>query len=202
MKHEVRPYTENFGNANLLKLACVNCGAPLEIGADLDVFACGFCGSQQRVERKGGVVALRRVETAIKAVQRGTDRTAAELALSRLSRELSEAEEQQQYASDAAIESRESALRGRGMLTLVTLFGVVLAGLVLQAALPSSTPGFVTFLVSIVWYIAIGAAPIFVFRTTRLPPGTSSEVVRLDEAVRKLKSQIAANRAILDAPLE
>jgi cysteine sulfinate desulfinase/cysteine desulfurase-like protein len=56
----------------------------------MDVFACAFCGSQQRVERKGGTVALHKIKGAIKAVQRGTDRTAAELALPRLEKELAE----------------------------------------------------------------------------------------------------------------
>ena len=51
----------------MIKLACVNCGAPLEVGADMDTFACAYRGTTQMVERKGGTIALRRVEAAIKA---------------------------------------------------------------------------------------------------------------------------------------
>ena len=54
----------------------------------MDVFACGYCGNQQMVERKGGTVALKRVVDAIQRVQTGTDKTAAELALRRLGEEL------------------------------------------------------------------------------------------------------------------
>lgn len=61
----------------LLNLSCVNCSAPLQITDDVDRFACSYCGASQMVERKGGAVTLRRMENAIHAVQRGTDRTAA-----------------------------------------------------------------------------------------------------------------------------
>jgi len=54
----------------------------------MGVFACAFCGTNQRVVTKGGTVSLQPVEQAIKEVQRGTDRTAAELAIPRLQAEL------------------------------------------------------------------------------------------------------------------
>src|SRR3954470_2138593 len=101
----------SFSEARLLKLNCAGCGAPLEIGTDLDTFACSYCGTQQRVQRSGGIVALRKVEGAIKAVQRGTDRTAAELALKRLAGELVEAEETRLKAiamETAKIEAKSS----------------------------------------------------------------------------------------------
>jgi hypothetical protein len=51
-------------------------------------FACGYCGTEQVVERKGGTVALKPITDAIARVQVGTDKTAAELALNRLPQEL------------------------------------------------------------------------------------------------------------------
>lgn len=71
----------------MINLKCINCGAALEITPDMDVFACGYCGASQMVERRGGTVALKRVTDAISRVQVGTDKTAAELALNRLSGE-------------------------------------------------------------------------------------------------------------------
>ena len=101
----------------LLKLGCANCGAPLEIKADIDSLACGYCGTSQRVERSGGAVSLRKVEAAINAVQRGTDRTAAELALPRLKAELQEIESQAHSAIAAAEAKLASARSGRRKLT-------------------------------------------------------------------------------------
>lgn len=67
----------------VISLKCANCGAALEVNDTVGHLACGYCGVQQMVERKGGAVWLT-VEAAIHRVQAGTDRTAAELALQRL----------------------------------------------------------------------------------------------------------------------
>lgn len=70
-----------------LNMTCPNCGGSLEITKDMEVFLCGYCGKEQFVERKGGTVSLKLVDGLAK-VQKGTDKTAAELALNRLKRDL------------------------------------------------------------------------------------------------------------------
>jgi ribosomal protein S27AE len=73
----------------VVSLKCVNCGASLEIGPHVDNFACGYCGTKQRVDRGGGIVSLRKIETTLSEVRQATDRTASELALVRLQGDLS-----------------------------------------------------------------------------------------------------------------
>ena len=71
-----------------LTLKCPGCGAALEVTPDMDRFACGYCGTEQIVQRRGGTVSPKLITDAISRVQTGTDRTAAELALVRLQQEL------------------------------------------------------------------------------------------------------------------
>lgn len=71
-----------------LTLKCPSCGAALDITLDMERFACGYCGTEQVVQRQGGTVALTLVTEAISRVQVGTDRTAAELALRRINDEM------------------------------------------------------------------------------------------------------------------
>src|ERR1051325_912815 len=71
--------SEHFINLN-----CANCGAKLNVYDDMQRFACGYCGTEMVVQRRGGTVALKAVTEAIQKVQIGTDKTAAELALVRL----------------------------------------------------------------------------------------------------------------------
>ena len=78
----------------ILTLKCPSCGAALEIAPDMERFACGYCGTEQIVQRRGGTVALKAITAAITQIQIGTDRTAAELAIQRLSRELATLAEQ------------------------------------------------------------------------------------------------------------
>jgi ribosomal protein S27E len=73
---------------HFIKLNCANCGAKLDVYDDMDRFACGFCGTELIAQRRGGTIALKAVTEAIKRVQVGTDKTAAELALARLNEEL------------------------------------------------------------------------------------------------------------------
>lgn len=73
-------------------LSCKSCGAKLEVYSDMERFACGYCGTEMIVQRRGGTVALKGVTEAIQRVQVGTDKTAAELALVRLADEKKELE--------------------------------------------------------------------------------------------------------------
>ena len=71
-------------------LNCANCGARLDVYDDAERFVCGYCGTSLVVQRRGGTVALRTVAEAIKQVQSGTDKTAAESALVRLRQDRSD----------------------------------------------------------------------------------------------------------------
>lgn len=182
----------------MLKLSCVNCGAPLEIGADLATFACGYCGTQQQVERKGGIVALRRVEAAIQQVQRGTDRTAAELALARLAKEIAEAEAGRNAAVQLAWKNDGNARRDRIIVSL--LVAVVSLSVFLILAKPllnmeGTWHGLGIFMAFLASFIATA----WVFRRIRIPEEPVRRITdHWDPIINGLKSQVAANRAVLD----
>ena len=72
----------------VIKLSCVSCSSNLDISQNINRLACGHCGTQQIVERSGGAIYLRGIAEAISKVQVGTDKTAAELALARISNEI------------------------------------------------------------------------------------------------------------------
>lgn len=71
----------------LISLSCPSCGSKLQLGRDIDRFACAYCGSEQVVKRAGGIVTLSPVVEGLRHVRAGVDRTAAELAVSRLTSE-------------------------------------------------------------------------------------------------------------------
>jgi len=179
----------------MLKLGCVNCGAPLEIRADLDVFACAYCGTQQQVQRQGGVVALRRVESAIRAVQRGTDRTAAELAMPRLQAELTGLYEARARLLADASARFEAAVRGRRYLTLVAFAMVVVGGLTLASAVDGAKAQ----ILNLLWLLSCVVVPVVVYRKVKMPTDNSGLFVRdIDERITRVNAHIEANRAILD----
>lgn len=81
--------------SEIINLTCPSCGGKLKINKDIDRFACGYCGNEQMVVRSGGTISLAPVIDEIKHVSRGVDKTASELAIARIDREISELREEQ-----------------------------------------------------------------------------------------------------------
>jgi hypothetical protein len=73
-------------------LQCPGCGAKISISESMSLFACRYCGATVKVQRTESVIALDLVADAVNRVQQGTDRTAAELAIRRLSEQLAKSE--------------------------------------------------------------------------------------------------------------
>jgi predicted RNA-binding Zn-ribbon protein involved in translation (DUF1610 family) len=74
--------------SGFVTLTCPSCGGKLQITNDIDRFACGHCGNEHVVKRSGGVVALAPVVEGLAKVQVGVDKTASELEVARIEREL------------------------------------------------------------------------------------------------------------------
>ena len=186
-------------HVQLLKLSCANCSAPLEIGDGLERFACSYCGTEQIVERSGGIVWLRKVETAIKAVQRGTDRTAAELALVRLDRELGEAQ-----ASKAALihavnaqftkaNAHRSSIASISFLAAALLFPMVVGLFGRHIREVESL---------FAWAMVSLGTPLAVYYSIKAPTRVDIQqpLAEIDARIAQIEEDIGWSRAILDAP--
>jgi len=109
----------------MIKLQCPSCGGKLEVGNDLERFACGYCGTAIIVRRSGGTVSLAPVVEGLANVQRGVDRTAAELALSRLERDITKLREEANEAlarSQLGLAKTLKSSRIAGLLAVIGLF--------------------------------------------------------------------------------
>jgi ribosomal protein S27AE len=184
---------------NLLTLNCPNCGAGLEISPDMESFACGYCGSQQRVERRGGTVSLKLVTDAIAKVQAGTDRTASELAISRLATEIGGIVVERQRLSSSCRRTGAPATLTYG-LGFLLLGGAVGGGLALYCPQEHVYPlqglgifvGFVIFFVG----IALGAR-----RESQIQDELKADLKEKDrpyyEKEVKLREELARHRDIV-----
>src|SRR5688572_14087956 len=96
----------------------------------MDRFACGYCGSEQIVERRGGTIGLRLIVDAVSRVQTGTDKTAAELAIIRLEKEIMSVQAQRQ---DADKTFRRRNKRSSDLATVGLIFFIVVTLVALVA---------------------------------------------------------------------
>lgn len=71
-----------------IRLTCPTCGAKLEVTQDMDRFACLYCGNEMLVIRRGGTASLKPVVEELERVRDGAVRTASELAIERLDKEI------------------------------------------------------------------------------------------------------------------
>jgi len=112
---------------SFIALNCHNCGSKLQVYGDMERFACSYCGTEMIVQRRGGTIELRPVEAAIRKVQVGTDKTAAELARPRLQDELTSLVRAEQAIISERIEIRQTSnyiLIGFGGTLGVLLVGI------------------------------------------------------------------------------
>jgi len=84
-----------------ISLNCANCGAKLDVFDGMEGFACGHCGAEMLVQRRGGTVVLKAVTEGDRRLALGTDQMAADLTLARLKQESNELSEGLQKLVDA-----------------------------------------------------------------------------------------------------
>jgi len=97
-----------LNGSNFITLACPNCGGKLTITADLERFACQFCGNEHIVRRSGGTISLEPVmkmmhtindninnmSSGINRVNAISEKQAAEMAIKRINKEIEDLQKQ------------------------------------------------------------------------------------------------------------
>jgi len=79
--------------ADFTIITCPQCNNKLQIGKNVGQFACESCGTEFVVDRSGGIISILPLVEGIRKVQTGVDKTAAELALARLRRDIEQLQE-------------------------------------------------------------------------------------------------------------
>ncbi len=163
-----------------ISLRCSGCGAKLDVYDDMDRFTCRYCETEMVVQRRGGTVALKTVTDAIREVRMGTDKTAAELAITRYEKDLGE------------LYAQAEVLDGQKTTSIGTLFGVGavvgLAGLTVAVATQATVPGAV---------FAVGGAICMVVAYLRADPSPELEEIR--GKIGELEKLVAAKKRIADS---
>jgi DNA-directed RNA polymerase subunit RPC12/RpoP len=200
---------------HFIHLNCANCGAKLEVYDDMERFACGYCGTELLVQRRGRTVALNAVTEVIKKIQIGTDKTAAELALVRLNQESAKLDDElQQLVADANFaRARDKAKRDKAETDQGYQFiaaGLVgLVGVVTIIAAFVSGPFEKTFFAVLVLGLLLAGAGVLGFRWAYMKEprlAKSDKLARIEKQVlekqaelAQVNSRIAENRRIVDS---
>lgn len=193
------------GRGGTMALRCAGCGANLEIDFEVESLTCGYCRTPQEVVRRGGIVALKKLSDAISRVQRGTDRTAAELAIPRLEREILQVESlrTQKLATPIQVPLRKRL--ANAVIATAAASGVAFFAMLFMVS-NGATEGFFLKLAWGVWLLGmVGFALGFVvLRALRRGDRTKAKALRdrninedAAEDKAKLQADLAAARAVV-----
>lgn len=120
-------------------LKCPNCGSSLQVKSGAENIVCAHCASSLAVHVEGGAVTLEPIVADIRDIRRSSDKTAAELALKRLSDEIAQLNsaramvEKNRAAAVQDAATRAQAIRSPGMF--VPLFAVAAITLLVTGVL-------------------------------------------------------------------
>jgi len=181
-----------------ISLSCANCGGKLEIYEEMERFACRYCRSELLVQRRGGTVALKAVTEAIKQVQVGTDKTAAELAIIRLEREAVE-------LSDRFAQLSRTHTGSRLGVRLLVMTGLLSAGALISVASligvmsSSGNPGVAIAISTALGVVFLGLAVWIPFVRMSKDQKSSLYLLRNDLEARFLavQNELSQNRALV-----
>jgi hypothetical protein len=111
---------------DFVTLTCPTCGGKLQITADIERFACGYCGNEHIVRRGGGIISLIPVAEDIKGIKISVDKTAAELAISRIKGEIEEINNKYALMKRQKLSSRvnEDGILGTCVNGFLSLLGI------------------------------------------------------------------------------
>ena len=107
---------------DLLTLTCPTCGAKLKLANHINLLVCANCGNEHMVNRGDGAIYLVPMAEDMRHIRTGVDKTAAELAVARLQKEVEDIGLQfiRAEESDYVLQIPPSALEGLGLGIVVT----------------------------------------------------------------------------------
>jgi len=171
-----------------VSLKCSNCGGNLEVRPDVTELACGYCGATLTVERGGGAITLHQIKDEISHVRRGTDKAVAELAISRLERDLS--------ALSQKWNERQAQAKTQKSQTSILLCVVMLVGWGVAALLSMST---VEGAVYCALFVTVGIAILWPILAISVSNKMNSEGQRIAKEQKAIQKRIAEQRDLVDA---
>lgn len=179
------------------RLTCSLCGGMLKASSDAGRFVCSSCGS----EVSTGKQSFQPVVEAVEKVQTATDKTAAELALKRLQRELQTLMAHRQ-GLESEYDSRVSSIKSSAPMYAV-VFGVVLVLLGLLVSVLTENPKHAQFgfLISValsgVLYAILSKGN--KAKSEAIARSMNNDFAVCDKAIYQVKKKLAENFTIADS---
>lgn len=180
---------------DLITLTCPTCGARLKVTDQIHLLHCRNCGNEHMVVRNAESIYLAPIAQDVRGIRVGVDKTAAELAMTRLSKEMEALEMRRQHIERQAANSiippdfwEKFFARSSGIALLIGVVSLIVS----QYGFAFAVGGF--FVVVLIGY--------FVFSETRLnraDRNKTATLAQLNSEINIKREQYRKNRAIAES---
>ncbi len=178
---------------HLITLTCPACGAKLKLVDNINLLVCATCGNEHMVHRGGGAIYLGPITQDVRQIRVGVDKTAAELTVARLTKEIKELDDQLDVVmmriDDEWVDSGPSKVN----LCIGALFALLAIGALLAQwwAIAIACAA----IAAVIWFLAIKSQT---SRAAEIIALRSAEIDRLNAALRAKNGQLRKNRQIAE----
>jgi hypothetical protein len=180
---------------DLITLTCPTCGAKLKVTDQIHLLACRNCGNEHMVIRNVDAIYLAPMAQDVRGIRVGVDKTAAELAVARLTKEVAELDSEYRKVLPYTLNQwKPPSSDERNSIKIA-----VVAFLFFVGGLGNQLPGLAIISIAICIVMAIIYFRTSTQRTRAARSLRDSELPRLEQSLSKKSSELKKNRAIAES---
>lgn len=181
--------------ADFLTLTCPTCGSKLKVTDKIHILVCASCGNEHMVHRDGGAIYLAPIAQDVQQIRVGVDKTAAELAMARLTKEIEQINAQIIEAEEFDYKTLVAPSDKEAFMPVLAGFAFVCAIISMIIGQPVALFGFVA--VAVVCVFVYGLASEKRKKEARLLRDT--EIGRLQQELDRAVKSLQQNRQIAES---
>jgi hypothetical protein len=180
---------------DFITLTCPTCGGKLKVTDQIHLLACAHCGNEHFVHRDGGAIYLAPLAQDVRHIRVGVDKTAAELAVARLTKEVADLDAAMEVTTAWTIDQWIPESSGENAARVLAIVAILLAAVSMMAG--GQAMGvfmLVTFIFCVSVFMYLKAQ-----RTKAAEMVRDNETARIKNSLLTKTTQLAKNRRIAES---
>lgn len=173
---------------DFITLTCPSCGGKLNINPKSERFFCNHCGNEHILKQQDNVLIVSPIVKGLEKVQTGVDKTASELALTRISKDITDLLEEKK-----SLDNKINGPFGKSYQQMVSLVIIIISislfifSVVSKEARICAFPPILFIPLSVIWFRNIN----------KTSDETENRISTIDDKIVKLKGEYQSHKELI-----